>query len=147
MTTLPRTNLRQGSPTVCCAALMALALLGGSVSVAEGREPEEALSIPGLCPGNATTAWSPDGRWLAAVTMPGYAVNLWRAREGELARTWPEQKVEVYDVVFSPNSPTSTATRSGSPAISPHSETGRPARRAATATRRSRRRTPGDAGS
>jgi WD40 repeat protein len=69
-----------------------------------GLEVGEPFSITGIAGGNTTTACSPDGIWIAAVTMPGYAVSLWRTSDGSLYRTLPEQKIEVLDVVFSPNS-------------------------------------------
>jgi WD40 repeat protein len=69
-----------------------------------GLEVGEPFSIAGVAGGNTSTACSPDGTWAAAVTMPGYAVSLWRLADGGLYRTLPEQKVEVLDVAFSPSS-------------------------------------------
>jgi WD40 repeat protein len=107
LTALPLLILLAGAVALICCAVRASAAEAPQPSErAEkgGLEVGEPLSIPGLWTGQTTTACSPDGVWFAAVTMPGYAVRLWRASDGGAYRTLPEQKPEVFDVVFSPNS-------------------------------------------
>jgi WD40 repeat protein len=103
-----RQAARRARPTVRVWGLAAvgLALWAAPASPAGGAPdgpPGELHSIAGLYNGQTTTAWSPDGMWVAAVTMPGYAVTLWRASTGERYRTLPQQKAETYSVAFSPD--------------------------------------------
>jgi WD40 repeat protein len=105
---LPENCLPEGTTVVAvnpdCRSFAAAGAKAVSVLDIQTGKPLRELKLPGTEPANRM-AYSPDGRWLAAVGPRTGGVWLWDLRTGKRVRTYPVgEATEACDFAFSPKS-------------------------------------------